>query len=194
MRRSRPARTTTSASRNRFWRRRRRPDFRSPKTTSPSTVMRTRSRSTSNTRCRSSSPATPINGISIITRRIQFSNGYQHQDSRQRSLSRRRRVHAHRCGRQSGAGEKGRALSLRRIDDQTVLRRHALEDRISGRDRGGGGIGSTEVIKVVVSSCLLGSPVRYDGQDKKSNHPVLLRWLEEGRVVSACPEMLGGLG
>ena len=50
------------------------------------------------------------------------------------------------------------------------------------------------MIKVVVSSCLLGSPVRYDGQDKKSNHPVLLRWLEEGRVVSACPEMLGGLG
>jgi uncharacterized protein YbbK (DUF523 family) len=50
------------------------------------------------------------------------------------------------------------------------------------------------VIKVVVSSCLLGSPVRYDGRDKKSNHPVLQRWLDEGRVVSVCPEMLGGLG
>ena len=50
------------------------------------------------------------------------------------------------------------------------------------------------MIKVVVSSCLLGSPVRYDGGDKKSNHRVLQRWLEEGRVVSVCPEMLGGLG
>jgi len=50
------------------------------------------------------------------------------------------------------------------------------------------------VIKVVVSSCLLGSPVRYDGGDKKSNHPVLQRWIDEGRIVSVCPEMLGGLG
>jgi uncharacterized protein YbbK (DUF523 family) len=49
------------------------------------------------------------------------------------------------------------------------------------------------VIKVVVSACLLGSPVRYDGRDKKSDHPVIRRWLEEGRVVSVCPEMLGGL-
>ena len=50
------------------------------------------------------------------------------------------------------------------------------------------------MIKVVVSACLLGSPVRYDGRDKKSEHPVLQRWLDEGRIVSVCPEMLGGLG
>lgn len=50
------------------------------------------------------------------------------------------------------------------------------------------------MIKVVVSACLLGSPVRYNGRDKKSDHPILQKWLEEGRVVSACPEMLGGLG
>jgi uncharacterized protein YbbK (DUF523 family) len=50
------------------------------------------------------------------------------------------------------------------------------------------------VIKVFVSSCLLGAPVRYDGRDKKSHHPILQRWLDEGRVVSVCPEMLGGLG
>ena len=50
------------------------------------------------------------------------------------------------------------------------------------------------MIKVLVSSCLLGAPVRYDGGDRKSGHPVLERWLAEGRVVSACPEMLGGLG
>ena len=49
------------------------------------------------------------------------------------------------------------------------------------------------MIKVIVSACLLGSPVRPDGGDKKLDHPVLRRWLEEGRIVSACPEMLGGL-
>lgn len=49
------------------------------------------------------------------------------------------------------------------------------------------------MIRVVVSSCLLGFPVRYDGRDKKSGHAVIARWLAEGRIVSACPEMLGGL-
>jgi uncharacterized protein YbbK (DUF523 family) len=48
--------------------------------------------------------------------------------------------------------------------------------------------------KVLVSACLLGAPVRYNGKDKKSTHPVLERWIREGRVVSACPEVLGGLG
>jgi len=48
--------------------------------------------------------------------------------------------------------------------------------------------------KVVVSACLLGAPVRYNGKDKKTNHPVLQRWIDEGRVVSVCPEVLGGLG
>jgi len=49
-------------------------------------------------------------------------------------------------------------------------------------------------VKVVVSACLLGAPVRYNGTDKHTNHPVLQRWIGEGRVVSVCPEMLGGLG
>ena len=55
-------------------------------------------------------------------------------------------------------------------------------------------MGDAHVIKVVVSSCLLGAPVRYDGRDKKSSHPILQRWLDEGRIISVCPEMLGGLG
>jgi uncharacterized protein YbbK (DUF523 family) len=49
-------------------------------------------------------------------------------------------------------------------------------------------------VKVLVSACLLGAPVRYNGKDKKTNHPVLQRWIDEGRVVSVCPEVLGGLG
>jgi uncharacterized protein YbbK (DUF523 family) len=50
------------------------------------------------------------------------------------------------------------------------------------------------VIKILVSSCLLGAPVRYNARDKKCDHAVLQRWIEQGRVVSVCPEMLGGLG
>jgi uncharacterized protein YbbK (DUF523 family) len=50
------------------------------------------------------------------------------------------------------------------------------------------------VIKILVSSCLLGAPVRFDGKDKFSDHPTLRRWRDEGRLVSVCPEMLGGLG
>ena len=46
---------------------------------------------------------------------------------------------------------------------------------------------------VLVSACLLGEQVRYNGGDKRCGHPVLLRWLREGRVVSVCPEVAGGL-
>jgi len=46
--------------------------------------------------------------------------------------------------------------------------------------------------KVLVSACLLGQPVRYDG--RASGHPdVLQRWQSEGRVVALCPEVAGGL-
>jgi len=50
------------------------------------------------------------------------------------------------------------------------------------------------MLKILVSSCLLGAAVRHDGRDKKSSHPALQRWMDEGRIVSVCPEMLGGLG
>jgi len=49
------------------------------------------------------------------------------------------------------------------------------------------------VKKVLVSACLLGERVRFDGQSKASPHPVLTRWLEQGRVVRVCPEVEGGL-
>lgn len=47
--------------------------------------------------------------------------------------------------------------------------------------------------RVLVSACLLGQAVRYDGGAKPSHHPILCRWLEEGRVVPVCPEISGGL-
>ncbi|SUV67906.1 Uncharacterized conserved protein [Bordetella avium] len=46
---------------------------------------------------------------------------------------------------------------------------------------------------VLVSACLLGSPVRYNGSHKRADSDVLTRWLAEGRVVSVCPEVAGGM-
>lgn len=49
------------------------------------------------------------------------------------------------------------------------------------------------VHKVLVSACLLGQPVRYDGQSKG----IVSDWLRElgaeGRVLAFCPEVAGGL-
>ena len=48
--------------------------------------------------------------------------------------------------------------------------------------------------RVLVSACLLGERVRFDGRDKGVQSSVLERWLAEGRVVKVCPEVAGGLG
>ncbi|KAA0875248.1 DUF523 domain-containing protein [Nitrincola tapanii] len=48
--------------------------------------------------------------------------------------------------------------------------------------------------KILVSACLMGSKVRYDGRDNALHHPTLERWQQEGRLVPVCPEVLGGLG
>ncbi len=47
--------------------------------------------------------------------------------------------------------------------------------------------------RVLVSACLLGQPVRYDGRDAARPHPILRRWVDEGRIVALCPEVAGGL-
>ncbi|WP_298091029.1 DUF523 domain-containing protein [uncultured Sphingomonas sp.] len=47
--------------------------------------------------------------------------------------------------------------------------------------------------KVLVSACLLGRPVRYNGSAKTLEHALLDRWISEGRVVSVCPEVMAGL-
>lgn len=51
----------------------------------------------------------------------------------------------------------------------------------------------TKSDKLLVSACLLGHAVRYDGGDKRCVDPILQRWLEESRVVPVCPELAGGL-
>ena len=47
--------------------------------------------------------------------------------------------------------------------------------------------------RILISRCLLGEPVRYDGGAKPLNHPLLRQWNEQGLLVPICPELLGGL-
>ena len=47
--------------------------------------------------------------------------------------------------------------------------------------------------KLLVSACLLGNPVRYDGKSKNLNHLGLQQLLEQGRAIPFCPEVAGGL-
>lgn len=46
--------------------------------------------------------------------------------------------------------------------------------------------------KILVSACLIGRPVRYNGAAKPLAHPALERWRAEGRIVSVCPEVMAG--
>ncbi|WP_304525164.1 DUF523 domain-containing protein [Halomonas sp. I5-271120] len=47
--------------------------------------------------------------------------------------------------------------------------------------------------KLLISACLLGQPVRYDGGAKALHDPTLERWRREGRLVAACPEVQAGM-
>lgn len=47
--------------------------------------------------------------------------------------------------------------------------------------------------RILISACLLGRPVRYDGNGKRLDDPRLDRWQAEGRLVPVCPELMGEL-
>lgn len=49
------------------------------------------------------------------------------------------------------------------------------------------------VRRILVSACLLGENVRYDGGNLFQDHPLITRWRAEGRIVPVCPEVVGGL-
>lgn len=46
---------------------------------------------------------------------------------------------------------------------------------------------------ILISACLLGSPVRYNGTDLLIDHPLLKQWGKENRLISICPEVAGGM-
>jgi len=47
--------------------------------------------------------------------------------------------------------------------------------------------------KVLISACLLGRKVRFDGRAKELSDDTVALWRAEGRVVQHCPEIAGGL-
>lgn len=49
--------------------------------------------------------------------------------------------------------------------------------------------------KILISACLYGENVRYDGKNNSiMDHPFIQKLNQEGRLLPVCPEVLGGLG
>jgi len=46
--------------------------------------------------------------------------------------------------------------------------------------------------KIMVSACLMGDPVRYDGAAKPVQNAHLSRWQAQNRIIAFCPEIAGG--
>ena len=46
---------------------------------------------------------------------------------------------------------------------------------------------------ILISACLLGNPVRYDGTDLFIDHPLIKKWLDQERLIAVCPEVEGGM-
>jgi len=63
--------------------------------------------------------------------------------------------------------------------------RHASLDSV--------GHGAGLMDRILISACLVGRPVRWNGKAKTLGGDWIARWQEEGRLVPACPELLGGL-
>ena len=49
------------------------------------------------------------------------------------------------------------------------------------------------MVRVLVSACLMGERVRYDGKKLHCSSSILKKWKDEGRVVTFCPEVAGNL-
>jgi len=47
--------------------------------------------------------------------------------------------------------------------------------------------------KILVSSCLLGHKVRYDGKHSASGDQLIQQWSDRGMIVPFCPEVAAGL-
>lgn len=47
--------------------------------------------------------------------------------------------------------------------------------------------------KILISKCLLGIKVRYDGKGNLYQHPLIKQWQQQERLITICPEVAGGL-
>ena len=46
---------------------------------------------------------------------------------------------------------------------------------------------------ILISACLLGNPVRYNGTDLLLEHSLITKWQHQNRLISICPEVAGGM-
>lgn len=46
---------------------------------------------------------------------------------------------------------------------------------------------------ILISACLLGHSVRYDGNHSLIEHPLIKQWQQQNRLIPLCPEVEGGL-
>ena len=60
-------------------------------------------------------------------------------------------------------------------------------------ERPGVSVADAPQVRILISSCLLGERVRYDGGAAAVASGVLDRWRREGRLVPFCPEVAAGL-
>jgi len=49
------------------------------------------------------------------------------------------------------------------------------------------------MMKVLISACLMGENVRFDGKNRKKCSEVIKKWKKEDCLVFFCPEVAGGL-
>jgi len=49
------------------------------------------------------------------------------------------------------------------------------------------------MVRVLVSACMMGERVRYDGTKVPCNSAILNSWKDEGLIVTFCPEVAGNL-
>lgn len=47
--------------------------------------------------------------------------------------------------------------------------------------------------KILISACLLGANVRYNAIPKPYSHEKISDWRSQGRLITVCPEVAGGL-
>lgn len=47
--------------------------------------------------------------------------------------------------------------------------------------------------RILVSACLVGEPVAWNGRARHLDHCLIRRWQAQGRLVAICPEIAGGL-
>lgn len=47
--------------------------------------------------------------------------------------------------------------------------------------------------KILISACLMGQRVRYDANHAAIEADILGQWQDDGRLITICPEMAGGL-